>query len=58
MAFPWHRTSIKRARKLKTLGASSKRVRENKGTTIAVPLSGPIPAMKYGRAISADKIKS
>jgi hypothetical protein len=57
MAFPWHRTSIKRKRKQKTRGAGEKRARENKGTTAQVPLSGPLPAMKYGRIVAADSIK-
>lgn len=49
-------TTIQRHHKAKKLGAKGKRLRENKGTTASFPLEGPIPSLRFGRAIDADKI--
>ena len=45
-----------RALKTKKLGAKSKSARENKGTTAAFPLSGPIPSVKRGLKVEAATI--
>jgi hypothetical protein len=58
MAFPWHRTQIKRKRKRKTLGAKAKNLRENKGTTAAIPATGPLPTLKYGRVVADSKVQA
>lgn len=42
-----------RALKTKKLGAKSKSARENKGTTAAFPLSGPIPSVHRGLNVDA-----
>jgi hypothetical protein len=49
-------TRIKRHHKSKKLGAKNKRLRENKGTTASFPLEGPIPSLRFGRPIDAEKI--
>ncbi len=56
MAFPGKRTRIKRANKKKNAGIPSKRARDNKGSTISIPLEGPLPSARFGMAIKAEKI--
>lgn|GEM_PF-3935456 len=50
------KTRTIRAHKAKRLGASSKRKRENRGTTCQFPLTGEIPSTRYGMAVHPDKI--
>lgn len=42
--------------KTKKLGASSKSAREHKGTTASFPLTGAIPSVKRGVAVTASEI--
>ena len=49
-------TKIKRHHKSKKSGTHGKRLRENQGTTASFPLEGPLPALRYGRPIDAEKI--
>jgi ribosomal protein L25 (general stress protein Ctc) len=50
------KTKKHRAKKTKKLGASSKSARENHGTTARFPLTGPIPAVRYGRVVKPETI--
>ena len=50
------KTRIRRAHKRKKLGAKGKHLRENQGTTASFPLEGPLPSLRFGRPIEADKI--
>lgn len=56
MAFPGKRTRIKRANKKKKYGKNSKTARNNQGSTISIPVEGPITPSRFGRAIKAEKI--
>lgn len=56
MAFPGKRTKNIRQAKMKSRGGVSKRKRDNKGSTIRIPLTGPLPAARYGMAIDPSKI--
>lgn len=56
MAFPGKRTGIKRANKKKKYGKKSKAARNNKGSTISIPVEGPITPSRFGLAIKAEKI--
>jgi hypothetical protein len=56
MAFPGKRTRIKRKQKTKRAGSDAKRARDNKGTTVSVPLTGPLSASRRGVAVKAEKI--
>jgi len=49
-------TKIKRRHKAKKLGAKGKHLRENQGTTASFPPEGPIPSLRFGRPIDAEKI--
>lgn len=50
------KTKAHRDLKKAKLGANNKRIKENKGTTASFPLEGPIPSLRAGRKIAADKI--
>ncbi|MEZ4814656.1 MAG: hypothetical protein R3A80_05555 [Bdellovibrionota bacterium] len=56
MAFPGKRTRIKRKNKTKNAGKASKRARNSKGSTISIPVEGPIPSCRFGLPIKAEKI--
>lgn len=50
------KTKKHRQKKAAKLGNSSKRARENKGTTASFPLTGALPSLRYGVAVKADDI--
>ena len=50
------RTKIRRAAKLRKSGRRTRRALENKGSTDSFPLTGPLPAMRYGKIVKDDKI--
>lgn len=50
------KTKIRRALKRKKLGARSKALRNNQGTTASFPLEGPLPSLRFGRPVEADSI--
>jgi hypothetical protein len=50
------KTMIKRNHKAVKMGATSKRKRENKGTTAQFPLEGDLPALRYGMKVDPASI--
>jgi len=50
------KTKKQRNCKTKKLGAKSKRARENHGTTTSIPKEGPIPSLRFGKAVKAESI--
>lgn len=56
MAFPGKRTRIKRENKKKKYGKNSKSARNNKGSTVSVPATGPLTPSRFGLAVKAEKI--
>lgn len=50
------KTKAHRDLKKAKLGATNKRIKENKGTTASFPLEGPIPSLRAGRKIAPEKI--
>jgi hypothetical protein len=50
------KTKKHRALKTKKLGATSKRSRENHGTTTRLPLTGALPSLRRGLPVNPDLI--
>ena len=56
MSSRYMKTKVQRNCKLRKFGNTSKRARENKGTTASFPLEGPIPALRYGMPVDPNSI--
>ena len=50
------KTNKHRAKKAKKLGAKGKRFRENHGTTPSIPMTGELPALRFGKKVKAESI--
>lgn len=56
MSLGWNKTQCHRKKKRRRIGAKAKRSRDNHGTTASVPLTGPMPSLRYGRIVAARSI--
>ena len=56
MSSRYMKTKVQRNCKARKFGATSKKEKENRGTTASFPLEGPIPALRYGRPVDAKSI--
>jgi|GEM_PF-968988 len=50
------KTKKHRQKKAAKHGVSSKRKRENHGTTVSFPATGALPTTRYGVAVKADSV--